>query len=302
MTSEAAVPAVQFRALTRRFGRNVAVREMDLAIPPGGVIALVGRNGAGKTTAVKMLLGLLRPTSGDVKVLGLDPIRDRLQLRLRSGYVPDKTSLYPWMKVTDVLELASALHPRWESSYAARLVDILGLPVDRKVKALSRGELAQLSFVIAAAPKPELLVLDEPTSGLDPIVRHALLEALRDLASDRSRTILFSTHVMPDVDGVAERAIIVDGGRILAEGSVDALKARHVKASILFDEPPDGARSVPGARRVTRGLREWIAIFDSSQRPDTEAIARELGAKDVRFVPLTFDEVFLEMVAPAERA
>jgi len=291
-------PVVATRSLARRFGRKQALAPLDLDVAAGCVTAMVGPNGAGKTTLVRLLFGLAEPTSGRAEVLGLHPLRDRVELRRRASLVPDEPSLPRQSRVRDVLAMGAALHSKWDAATCASLVQRFALPLDRLVKQLSRGELGKLSFLVGAASRPELLVLDEPTSGLDPLVRHDLMQVLREIAAE-GRSVLFSTHVMGDVDGVADRVVVMRDGGVLAHDARDALRARFVKASLLFDGelPPTDALRLPGVRRTMRGLRELVVIVEPSEADAMLAAARTAGATDTRLASLSFDEVFVELLS-----
>jgi ABC-2 type transport system ATP-binding protein len=191
--------AITTRNLFKRFGNKSAVHDLSMIIKAGTVCGLIGPNGAGKTTALRMLLGLLPASSGHMRVLELDPNTDSFQLRQRIGYVPERHHIYDWMKVRRVLEFTSEIYPHWDWGECHRVTELLGLPMEQKVKEFSRGELAKLALTIALAHKPELLLLDEPTSGLDPLVRREFLEAIIHLIEKEGRTIVFSTHILSDV-------------------------------------------------------------------------------------------------------
>lgn len=284
------------RGLSRRFGRRDALLPLDLELTPG-VTALVGPNGAGKTTLLSVLFGLLPPTSGEARVLGLDPRRQRPELRLRASLVPDEPKLTAVLRVRQVVDFFATLHPRWNSSECSRLIERFGLPLKSRVSDLSRGEAGQLAFVVGAATQPEVLALDEPTSGLDPMVRRSLLDALREIASEEGRTVLISTHVMKDVDAVADRVLVLDRGALVADGSPAVLGACFVRVSLLFDgELP---ATVDGALRVFRGGREIVATFSADRAPDAGELALRVGAREARILGADFDETFALLIEGA---
>ncbi len=289
------VPAISVQRLVKQFGKNNAVRDLSFEVPVGRVCGLVGPNGAGKTTTIKILLNLLQPDAGQVRVLGLDPWTDSLELRRRIGYVPEHHNIYQWMKVNQVLEFAAGLFPTWDWQEVERINDVLQLPRDRKVMNLSRGELAKLALITALAHQPVLLILDEPTSGLAPLIRRDFLDAIALLIENHDRTMFFSTHILSDVERVADHVIEMDQGGIVADQPLDELRSRFVKASFLFDNPPPPELEVPGARRVEKGLREWVAVLDNN-----ETIIRELklhlGASDCLTQPLSLEDAFIELV------
>lgn len=290
--------AIRVEMLAKRFRKKVALDGVSFAVPRGSICGLVGPNGAGKTTAIRILLDLLGRDSGSVRVLGLDPARNGFEILSRVGYVPEKHHIHGWMRVQDVLDFVARVYPRWDWSQQRRLNEILNLPTDRKVNQLSRGELAKLALMVALGHQPELLVLDEPTSGLDPLVRREFLSAIVGLLKDTDRTVFFSTHILSDVERVADRVIVMAEGRVLAEDTLEGIRTRFCKVSLLFrTSPPDGVE-IAGARRVERGLREWVAVFEGSR--DLAELARALPAADVATQPMTLEDAFIELVGTPE--
>jgi len=173
--------AICSKELVKRYRKCTAVDGLDLSIPCGAICGFLGPNGAGKTTTIRMLMGLLPPTSGTVRVLGLDPIRHGLELRRRTGYVADVLHVYKWMKISEVFAFSASVFGRdWDAAMCKRLTERLGLPTQRMVKQLSRGESAKLGLIVALSHRPDLLILDEPTTGLDPLVRAEFLDSVLD--------------------------------------------------------------------------------------------------------------------------
>jgi ABC-2 type transport system ATP-binding protein len=245
-----------------------------------------------------MLLDLVRRDAGTVRVLGLDPVRDRLGVLARVGYVPEKHHMYEWMRIQQVLDFVAGVYPRWDWQECRRLNEILDLPLDRTVKALSRGELAKLALIVALSHRPEVLLLDEPTSGLDPLIRRDFLSAMVGLLKDRDRIVLFSTHILSDVERVSDQVIVMNEGRIAAQDTLEALRARFRKLSLLFHSPPHEDFAIPGARRVEKGLREWVAVVDA--KTDIDQLRHDANVADVAIHPLTLEEVFVELVGKKE--
>lgn len=291
--------ALSVDCLAKRFRQKVAVDDISFAIPKGSICGLVGPNGAGKTTILRILLDLVRPDSGTVRVLGLDPARSALDILARVGYVPEKHHIYQWMRVQQVLDFAAGIYPRWDWDECKQVNEILGLPIDRKVNELSRGELAKLALIVALGHKPELLVLDEPTSGLDPLIRREFLTAIVGLLKDANRTVFFSTHILSDVERIADRVIVMNEGNIVADDTLDALRNRFSRVSLLFDAPPGEEFEVAGARRVDKGVREWVAVFEG-EGPDLAALTSGMSVADASIQPMTLEDVFIELIAKKE--
>jgi ABC-2 type transport system ATP-binding protein len=213
--------------LTRRFGATTALDAVSLSLPRGAVYGLVGANGAGKTTLIKHVLGLLRAEHGSVRVFGLDPVADPVGVLSRIGYLSEENDLPGWMRVDELIRYTSAFYPKWDDDYAEELRRAFALDLAAKIKDLSKGQKARAGLLIALAHRPELLVLDEPSSGLDPIVRRDILGAVIRTIADEGRTVLFSSHLLGEVEQVADHVTMINQGRIVLSGRLDAIKESH---------------------------------------------------------------------------
>jgi len=200
--------------LTRRFGATTALDSVSLSLPRGAVYGLVGANGAGKTTLIKHLLGLLRAESGSVRVFGLDPIADPVGVLSRIGYLSEENDLPDWMRVDELIRYSRAFYPAWDDAYAEELRQAFALHPTARIKDLSRGQKARAGLLVALAHRPELLLLDEPSSGLDPVVRRDILEAIMRTIAHEGRTVLFSSHLLEEVERVADHITMISHGRI----------------------------------------------------------------------------------------
>ena len=230
--------AIETAGLTKRFGRNTAVDNLTLKAPRGSVFAFLGRNGAGKTTTIRILLDLLDRTSGEARVLGMDCIRDALEIKRRTGYVAEAQRMYDWMTVDEIIWFCKQFYPTWDDAFAADLKRRLELPGDRRVGELSRGMQGKLSLLLAMAFRPELLVLDEPTAGLDVVVRHDFLKGVIELIQEEGRTVFFSSHQVHEVERVADWVGIIDEGRLIHSSSLEELKSTVKRIVLTFDTPP----------------------------------------------------------------
>jgi ABC-2 type transport system ATP-binding protein len=225
-------PVIEISNLVRRYGRHDAVRGLSLRVAPGRCYGFFGRNGAGKTTTIKCLLNLLRPTSGTVRVFGLDPHRDEVAVKSRLSYVPDNVAFYPWMTVRDTLDYAASFRTTWNEETERALLSQFRLDTGRKTSHLSKGQRTQLALIAAICPEPELLVLDEPTSGLDPIVRREFIRTVIGAYQDGDpgrRTVLVSTHLISEFEGLIDEFTIVDEGREVLTLGADAARGRFEK-------------------------------------------------------------------------
>jgi ABC-2 type transport system ATP-binding protein len=212
--------------LARRFGRAWALRECNLSVPAGHVVALVGPNGAGKTTLLSIAAGLLRPTSGQITVLG-GQRPGSAAARARIGFVAQDAPLYGHLPVGDMLRMAEHLNLTWDNDRTrARLTD-LGIPFDRKVRQLSGGQRAQVALSIAVARRPDVLILDEPLAALDPLARHDVMGSLMAAVAEDGLSVIFSSQVVAELERIADYLVVLNGGRLQVAGEVDALLARH---------------------------------------------------------------------------
>jgi ABC-2 type transport system ATP-binding protein len=213
--------------LTRHFGPKRALDSVSLALPRGAVYGLVGANGAGKTTLIKHILGLLRSERGSVRVFGLDPVEDPVGVLSRVGYLSEENDLPGWMRVEELIRYSRAFYPTWDDAYAEELRQAFALDAAAKIRTLSKGQKARAGLLVALAYRPELLVLDEPSSGLDPIVRRDILGAVIRTIADEGRTVLFSSHLLEEVEQVADHVTMIAGGRIVLSAPLAEIKEAH---------------------------------------------------------------------------
>lgn len=286
--------AIEIRGLSRRFGRTDAVNGLDLTVPAGSCYGFFGRNGAGKTTTIKCLLNLLRPDAGTVRVFGLDPARQELEVKRRLAYVPDQVAFYPWMSAREALEYAASFRSNWNRATEADLLARFRLDAGKPVSGLSKGQRTQLALISAICAEPELLVLDEPTSGLDPIVRREFIEAVIGAYQDADpgrRTVFVSTHLIAEFEGLIDRFTVIEDGRATLSLEADDARAKFRKVRARF---AGEAPSVPldGVLRQTRQGREIELVTNGA----TERVVQELrglGPESVEVEALTLEEIFV---------
>ncbi len=212
--------------LGKRYGHRWALRDCTLQVPTGRVVGLVGPNGAGKTTLLHLAVGLLKPSAGQIGVLGGKPAESPAQLG-RVGFVAQDTPLYSTLSVADHLRLGGWLNPRWNDAVAERRIDQLGLDRTQRAGKLSGGQRAQLALTLAIAKRPELLVLDEPVASLDPLARHEFLQHLMEAVADDGVSVVLSSHLVADLERVCDYLIVLAGSRVQVAGDVEELLACH---------------------------------------------------------------------------
>jgi ABC-2 type transport system ATP-binding protein len=311
VTTAATTPAddasINLSHVTRRFGRSVAVDDLSLIVPSGTTCGFLGLNGAGKSTTLRMAVGLLAPTSGTLRVAGCDVPADRQALKFKLGYVPDRPTVYPWMTVSQAIDFCRTLYgPAWQFPAVAAMAKTLRLDLTKRVKHLSKGAAAKVSLLLAMGHDPAVLVLDEPTGGFDPLAHDEFLEGLLSTAisnGDRPpRTILFSSHTLPDVQRLADTVAILHRGRLLLHKPLDHLLATTKRLRVVLETESAPSVAPPGTVYQVRRGREWtVTVADFM--PDTVGIVRDRnGGLPVEVIDLTLDDVFRDHVRAADPA
>jgi ABC-2 type transport system ATP-binding protein len=291
-TFDSSANVIQLAGLTRRFGAKLALDKITLSVPRSSVFGLVGANGAGKTTLIKHVLGLLRAQAGSVRVFGSDPTADPAGVLGRIGYLAEDNDLPGWMRVTELLRYMQAFYPKWDEAYAQELRQAFELEPGARVKNLSKGQRARAGLLVALAHRPELLVLDEPSSGLDPIVRRDILGAIIRTIADEGRTVLFSSHLLHEVERVADKVAMINQGRIVFSGDLDDVKDTHRCLTLRFPQP----RSQPPALVSVLAWEgtgcEWTALCGGTPGAIRDDAARAGASIVAERVP-SLDEIFV---------
>ena len=295
--------AIVFESVTRRFGRTRALDAVDLTLAPGSVLGLVGRNGAGKTTALRLAHGILFPDAGRIRVLGLDPVRQGLELRRRASLLSEESSLYPWMTVEEILGFAGALHPRWDAALARSLRERLDLDPRARIKTLSRGTRAKVALVLAVACRPEVLFLDDPTAGLDPLVRSEVLQGILEAIPAEGGAVVYASHLVADIDRVADRIAILDHGKLRVLAPLEDLKARVRRAVAVFegDAPLPAKTDLPG-RIDAEAEGRVLTVVAEGENGALAAGLLALGAKEVAIQALPLEEILVAYLKEGRRA
>lgn len=285
-------PAVEIRGLSRRFGHKVALDNVTLTVPTGSVLGLVGENGAGKTTLIRHVLGLLKAETGSVRVLGMDPVAEPVNVLSRLGYLSEEPDMPGWMRVHELLRYVAAFYPTWDAAYAERLRQDFGLDSSTKIKHLSKGQRARAGLIAALAYRPDLLVLDEPSSGLDPIVRRDILGAIIRTIAEEGRTVLFSSHLLTEVERVSDQIAMIKNGRVLFCDTLEGIQRMHARLTLRFELSHSQPPQLPGALAWEGNDREWTAVCDATDDALRPAVER-LGARIVEQSSLNLDEIFI---------
>jgi ABC-2 type transport system ATP-binding protein len=291
-------PAIEIDRLVVRYGRKTAVDGVTLRVPRGSVFGLLGANGAGKTSAIKTLLGFRKPTGGGARILGHDIVRDRIEINARIGYVSETNTLYLGMTIPQLCAFYRATSRRWNQGLVDRYLRLFNLPPGARVRALSKGMRTQLALSLALGNDPEVLILDEPTTGLDPIARRAFLDVLMGDAAAAGKTIFFSSHVLSDVESVVDSIGILRAGKLMVSGDLDVLKQQHAQARLSYSEPPSdevlaALRRVPGVGLVEREGRSVRVRIHGDVANAVTALQTVAPPATVDTTSLSLDDIFL---------
>ncbi|MEZ4412954.1 MAG: ABC transporter ATP-binding protein [Gemmatimonadales bacterium] len=286
---------IQIRGLSYQV-QGFALRDLNLTVPAGAVYGFLGPNGAGKTTTIRLLLGLLRPEAGQIRVFGEDVPRDIVSILGRIGYVPERPHLYPNLTVAQAVRLHAAFHRRFDHAAAKNLAARFGLPMDRVLSRLSKGEMGKAMILLALAQRPDLLVLDEPTDGLDPVVRREALHAILDYVTETGATVLISSHLVHELERFCDWIGVLDQGTIVAELPMhdfkSGLKRLRVTAGTSPAEAPfsvitRGDAGIGGEVWTVRGWQPEMASWFGDAHPLREVMDLDL------------EEAFVELLRSA---
>jgi len=283
---------VTVQQVSRVFGRTVALADVTLSVARGTVFGLVGENGAGKTTLIKHLLGLYRPEYGQVRVFGRDPVADPVGVLGRIGYLSEDRDLPEWMRVGELMSYTRAFYPRWHNKLARELIEMFELDIGQKIRTLSRGQRARAGLLVAVAHRPDLLLLDEPSSGLDPGARQDILAAIVRTVADEGRTVLLSSHLLHEVQRVADRVAMLHRGRLVLNEPLDDLLARHRSLTVHFAASPAAPPQWLGALWWTGQGAEWTCLCNGQWLVCKQA-AEAAGATIVEERMPSLEEIFL---------
>jgi ABC-2 type transport system ATP-binding protein len=285
---------VSTQQLGKSIGTKTLLRDITVSVAPGNIVGILGKNGAGKTTLLDILLGFSPATQGTASLFGTDSFALTADTKRRIGFVPQQDDLIDSLTGAQHVSLSASLHRHWDSELIARLGNEWDIPLEHPVQALSGGQRQKISTLLALGHIPDLLVLDEPASSLDPIARRQFLQQLLDIAQAPSRTVLFSTHIVADLERVANKVWIIREGAIAWQGDLDTLKESVVRLRLHGHRPLPPSLAIDGvlSQRVD-GVRANIVVGDWSESRHHE-LARHLNA-DVTVENLSLEDIFLEL-------
>ena len=270
------VPALRTERLGRRYGKVWGLRDCTLTVPAGAIVGLVGPNGAGKTTLLEMVIGLLKPTEGQIEVLGHIAHANTAETLARVGYVAQNRPLYPEFSVADMFHFGQAMNPNWDMGMAMARMEALDVPLKRKVKTLSGGQQAQVSLAMALAKRAPLLVLDEPVASLDPVARLEFMREVMAQAADGGYTVIMASHVVSELERFCDFLVVLAHGHVQLAGPVDELLGEHQLLTVPRPTPDVDLHGTPihrtdSDRHSSVLLRTGRAPLTGLPRPDWQA-------------------------------
>ncbi|MBN2583305.1 MAG: ABC transporter ATP-binding protein [Planctomycetes bacterium] len=279
---------IDVQHVEKRFGRNTVLADLSFGVEAGKTYAFLGRNGAGKTTTIRMMLGLLAPDAGTIRVLGMDPRRDSVAIRGRVGYLAEDQQMFGWMRVSEMISFLAPFYPTWDRDLAASLLKRFELSPRTRVKHLSKGQNARLGLLLALAHRPELVILDDPTLGLDPLMRKQFLRDIVTYLQGEGVTVLFSSHLLYEVEPVADEVAILDCGRIIRQGPTDQLRS-EVKQLVMLTGDYERLDELPHVLDVQpRGNQTAVTV----EHVEQALAAAEAAGVYPTVVELNLDEIF----------
>ncbi len=292
--------AIEVKELKKSYGKNIALKGITFNVKKGSITGFLGRNGAGKTTTVRVLLGLLRKDEGEVRIEGRDVTNGQhAEVRRKIGYMPENFSLYTNMTGQEVLDLNSKFFGKMNQKKAMEYSKALNLDLEKKMKSFSKGMKQAISFVIATSTDPEILILDEPLSGLDPIARTKILKFISKECVENGTTIFYSSHILEDVEKIADTVCIIDQGRTVLFGELDEIKEKRKKIVVTFEE--DETNKVRDLEKLegVLNVRKSGHGFVLSVYGDVDKITgdlKKMKAHSVEILDMNLNDIFMEML------
>lgn len=303
-------PLVRLENVRRHFGKEEVLNGIDFEVPRGSVTALLGRNGSGKSTIMNILIGLLNRDHGEVEVLGHDPETSPSSILNRMAYVNDNSAAWPWTKVEDELNLMKGLRgDRWNDKRALELLQRFDIPLKKRIQQLSKGMLARFRIILALAAEPELILLDEPALGLDLFARRDLLEVMIETVEREDRAILISSHLIDDVERVADRVVFLKSGEIVAQGEVEDLRQRYRRSRfhVTSDDPHILKRCTKDLLGVRRVLiepgsphSEQVVVFDDYNKALLAKLESNADLNALETRRMSLREIYFEVLGNNE--
>lgn len=287
--------AIITSGLTKMYKDSLAVNALDMSVEKGTIFGFLGLNGAGKTTTIKMLLNLVYPTSGNGTVLGLDIVKQSLQVREKVGYVPEEPVIYEYMKVSEVIDFCKNTYKNWDMKVVGQYLDLFGLSVGKRVKELSKGMKNQLALTIALGSRPEVLILDEPTQGLDPMKTRDFFRVVLDQVAETGQTVFFSSHNLYEVERVADAVGIIHNGKLVFTKDLNEIKTNLKRVRVVFKDEAklDRISDIPGVVSVMAQGRGYLIECESQTEKVVETL-KHMAPLDIEVINMGLEDIFVK--------
>lgn len=286
---------VKAENLSKNFGKKCALDNVTIEVLRGRVFGLVGENGAGKTTLIHHILGAYTAEKGSVSVFGLNPAKYPKEVLSRIGYLSETRDLPRWMSIQQLIRYMSAFYPNWDMAYSYQLLEQFALDPKRKIRALSRGELARAGLLVALSHRPELLLLDEPSSGLDPVARMDILSAVVRSVAEEGRTVLFSSHLLDEVERVSDDVCMLHHGTVVMNGSLEEIKSRHLLLEVRANDNKLSFENIPGVIRINALGHGYRVLYKGNENEGKEQIKQQ-GGEVIHISVPSLEEIFIAYV------
>jgi ABC-2 type transport system ATP-binding protein len=283
--------------LKKNYGKHEAVRGINLSVQAGSICAFLGQNGAGKSSTIKMLLGMIHPSSGTGSILGhrIDNEKESLLIRQKAAFVAEDKRLYDYMTVAQIVRFTKSFFPHWRNDLESRLLEQFELPRDRKIRQLSKGMRTKLALLLGFARGCELLILDEPTEGLDPVAIEDVLQIIVSLVADGT-SVFFSSHQIAEVEQIADHVLMINRGKLVLDAPMDQVKEQYRHIQAVFPDPIEERDfRVPGIERV-HAEGHTVSLVASRNLDSIVEHVRMMRAQTVDVLPISLKEIFLEKV------
>ena len=287
-------PYALARHLGKSFNGGAVLKDVSLRVEPGDVVGVLGKNGAGKTTLLELLLGFTPATAGSVQLFGYDSYRLPGAAKARIGFVPQQDELVGQLTAADQIGVIASFYPSWDDALVLRLSRAWEVDLRQRIKGMSVGQRQKLSILLALGHKPDMLILDEPVASLDPIARRQFLEQIVEVAADGRRAVVFSSHIVSDVERLANRIWILKDQRMYWQGDFDSLKESIVRVHVRATHVLPASLAIPHALRLQRNGTTATAVVQNWREGLNEPLAQQLGA-EIEVEQLTLEDIFLEL-------
>jgi ABC-2 type transport system ATP-binding protein len=287
-------PYIAARAVGKSFGGKPVLADVSFTVEAGEIVGVLGKNGAGKTTLLELVLGFTPATAGGVQLFGYDSYRLPGAVKARIGFVPQQDELVNQLTAADQIGVISSFYPKWDDELVGRLAGEWEVDLRQRVKNMSVGQRQKLSILLALGHRPDVLILDEPVASLDPVARRQFLEQIIEVAADGNRSVVFSSHIVSDVERLANKIWILKDQRMYWQGDFDSLKDSIVRLHVRATQPLPASFAIPNALSVKRNGTTATAVVHGWQAEMHENLSRQLGA-ELEVEQLTLEDIFLEL-------